>query len=203
MAHRYVVYPALPVQNERLTKLPRLCAIYTPETYFKYDELKKSEVVANVEEISEARLDLKCFYCRTKKGSCFQCSAKKCHRAYHATCAAAAGVLVNMVEVNITGDDGRLYPQTNIDFRCRYHRPKRPKDVEIDQLEEDRIIQGFATSLLPGDLIQMQFMRGEIFAGVVIENRRQEATVLVETVPKGYAFFFPIADERWLNTGSN
>lgn len=95
-----------------------------------------------------------------------------------------------MVDVSIVGEDGKSYPHTNIDFRCRYHRPKRPKDIQVEQLEEDRIIQQYAMSLIPKDLIQMQFMGGDIFAGVVLDNRKEEATVLVETVPKGYVVVY-------------
>lgn len=119
-----------------------------------------------------------------KKGSCFQCSAKKCTRAYHATCAAAAGVLVNMVDVDILGEDGKSYPQTHIDYRCRFHRPKRPKNIDAVTLEDDRLIHAFAESLIKHDVIQMQYLQGEIFAGVVIENRKEEGTVLVRTLPK-------------------
>ncbi|KAI5782942.1 JmjC domain, hydroxylase-domain-containing protein, partial [Pyronema domesticum] len=163
----------------------RLCAIYTPETYFKWDEATNREIVANVAEIPKARLELKCVFCRSKKGSCFQCSAKKCTRAYHATCAAAAGVLVNMVDVEITGEDGKTYAQTNIDYRCKIHRPKRPKDVEAEQLESDPVIRKFSAALIKDDIIQMQYFTGDIFAGVVQENRVNEETVLVKVLPRG------------------
>ena len=162
----------------------RLCAIYTPETYFKWDHEAAREIVANIEEIPKARIDLRCIFCRQKKGSCFQCSAKKCHRAFHATCAAAAGVLVSMVDVQVTGDDGKSYAQTSIDYRCKYHRPKRPKDWSAESAEEDPLIRKFSTALIKDDVIQMQYETGDIFAGVVIENRKSEDTVLVQILPK-------------------
>jgi len=164
----------------------RLCAIYTPETYFKWDHATSREIVANIGEIPKARLELKCVFCRQKKGSCFQCSAKKCTRAYHATCAAAAGVLVNMVDVQVTGEDGATYAQTNIDYRCKIHRPKRPKDLDAEKLEDDPLIRKFSVALIKDDIIQMQYLGGDIFAGVVEENRVDEETVLVRILPKGY-----------------
>ncbi|TGZ77726.1 hypothetical protein EX30DRAFT_374373 [Ascodesmis nigricans] len=163
----------------------RLCAIYTPETYLKRDEADGRETIAGIENISKDRLALKCNFCRLKKGSCFQCSAKRCTRAYHATCAAAAGVLVTMVDVEILGEDGKPSPQKVIDYRCRFHRPKRPKTVDTEALEDDRVIRAFAESLIKDDIIQMQYLVGEIFAGVVIDNRKEENTVLVRTLPKG------------------
>lgn len=171
-----------------LTTLLRLCAIYTPETFFSWDEATQKEVIANIDGIPKARLELKCVFCRSKKGACFQCSSKKCTRAYHATCAAAAGVLVNMVDVPVYGEDGQYYTRTEIDFRCRFHRPKRPKGMDGEKLENDPLIRAFAGHLLKGDVIQMQFYKGEIFAGVVVENRRSEEMVLVEVLPKGFAF---------------
>ncbi|KAH8145725.1 uncharacterized protein LAJ45_10202 [Morchella importuna] len=163
----------------------RLCAIYTPETFFSWDPSIQKEVVANVNGIPKARIDLKCVFCRSKKGACFQCSSKKCTRAYHATCAAAAGVLVNMVDVPVFGEDGQYYTRTEIDFRCRFHRPKRAKDIDIEHLENDPLIRSFGSHLIKGDVIQMQFLKGEIFAGVVIENRRSEEMVLIQVLPKG------------------
>jgi hypothetical protein len=125
-------------------------------------------------------------FCRQKKGSCFQCSAKKCTRAYHATCAAAAGVLVNMVDVEATGEDGKPYAQTKIDYRCRMHRPKRPKGHDAERLEDDPLIRKYALALIKDDTIQMQYSGGDIFAGVVVDNRKNEETVLVQILPRGY-----------------
>lgn len=164
----------------------RLCAIYTPETYFKWDHEAAREIIANIDEIPNARLGLKCVFCRQKKGSCFQCSAKKCLRAYHATCAAAAGVLVNIVDVEITGEDGKSYVQTSIDYRCKTHRPKRPKKLSLEDLEADTLVRKFAAALIKDDVIQMQYLTGEIFAGVVMENRTTEETVLVQILPRGF-----------------
>lgn len=179
-------YPVIAVADKCLLLVPlRLCAIYTPETYFKWDEAQQHEVVANIPGIPRARLELRCIFCRSTKGACFQCSSKKCARAYHATCAAAAGVLVNMFDVPHYGEDGQIYPQTDIDFRCRFHRPKRPKGMDSEKLENDMVVRKFANSLIKGDVIQMQYYRGDIFGGVVIENRYSEECVVVNVLPKG------------------
>jgi hypothetical protein len=180
------------------TPVHRLCAIYTPETYFKLDAATGKEIVANIEGIPKARLELKCMFCRQKKGSCFQCSAKKCVRAYHATCAAAAGVEVNMVEVTVVGKDGENYQHTNIDYRCKVHRSKRPKDWDIERLENDPQIRNYCTVLQRNDIIQMQYLGGEIFAGFVLENRKNEEMVLVQILPRRHVFSSIPAPPTWL-----
>ena len=161
----------------------RLCALYTPETFIQGSP--GSEKVCNVNNIDKARLDLKCNYCRSKRGSCFQCSQTKCTRAYHATCAAAAGVLVDMRDITVVGEDGKESTDVGIDFRCRFHRPKRNKNHDHDVLEESKLIGSFARMLQVGDVIQMQYLHGDIFAGVVVENRVSEQMVLVDILPRG------------------
>jgi hypothetical protein len=94
--------------------------------------------------------------------------------------------LVTMVEVPYRGEDGNIYTKTEIDFRCRFHRPKRPKDMDGEKLENDLLIKRFSASLIKGDVIQMQYFRGEIFAGVVLENRKSEEMLVVEVLPKGF-----------------
>ncbi|KAI9846192.1 MAG: hypothetical protein M1837_004306 [Sclerophora amabilis] len=161
----------------------RLCALYTPETFIEGPP--GSEKICNVSNIDKARLDLKCNFCRSKRGACFQCSQKKCTRAYHPTCAAAAGVLVDMRDVPVFGQDGTEYTDLGIDFRCRFHRPKRAKQLDGDLLEESALIKSSAGKLQVGDVVQMQYHKGEIFAGNLVENRQSEQMVLVDILPKG------------------
>lgn len=153
--------------------------------YFRWDAARHRELVAGVLDIPKARFELKCGYCKSKKGSCFQCSQKKCVKAYHATCAAAAGVLINIVDTTFTADDGNVHPATAIDYRCKIHRPKRSKNVDGEQLEDDPIIRAFGRALAPGDTVQFQFIKSDIFAGVVIENRPNEDTMLLQMLPHG------------------
>lgn len=161
----------------------RRCALYTPETYIS--EEGGFEKIRDVARIDRARLELKCNYCRNKRGAVFQCSQKKCTRAYHATCAAAAGVQVDIGLVPVYGEDGTEYTDTGIDFRCRFHRIKRGKNVDGQALEDNTFIRKQASKLPVGELVQMQYHQGDIFAGTVLENRKSEQTLLVEVLPKG------------------
>ncbi|RYO91410.1 hypothetical protein DL763_005013 [Monosporascus cannonballus] len=171
----------LPTDDGR--KAHRICALYGPETWI--ETVDDKEVVANVANISKARLDLKCLYCRSKKGACFQCSQKKCARSYHATCAAAAGVLVEEGEVPIFGEDGTEYKEQAFEFSCRFHRTKREKKRDGNALDDCQKTRQAAAALKKGDICQLQYYRGEIFAGVVVENRADEETFLADIIPNG------------------
>lgn len=172
------------LRTEDGQKAHRLCALYIPETSIEPGE---EEVVTDIRYIDKARLDLKCNYCRSKKGACFQCSHKKCTRAYHATCAAAAGVFVEQGEIPVFGEDGTEYKDYAIEFSCRFHRVKREKKLDSDTLGEDDRIRKAALELKVGDVCQMQYFRGDIFAGVIVENMKSEEMVLVDILPRGYA----------------
>ncbi|KAI0550413.1 hypothetical protein F4679DRAFT_573008 [Xylaria curta] len=172
----------LPTDNDR--KAHRLCALYGAETWIETVDGK--EVVTNVANISKARLDLKCLFCRSKRGTCFQCSHKKCARSYHATCAAAAGVFVEEAEVPIFGEDGTEYKEQAFEFSCRFHRTKRDRKLDGAILEDDQKTRRSALALKKGDICQLQYHRGEIFAGIIIENRESEQTFLLDIIPNGY-----------------
>jgi hypothetical protein len=165
-------------------KAHRMCALYLPETYIETVDGK--EIIANVAGIDKARLELKCLYCRSKKGACFQCSQKKCPRSYHATCAAAAGVFVEEEEVPVFGEDGTEYKEQAFEFSCRFHRTKRDRKADGDALENNPQIRAAAKALKKDDICQLQYYRGEIFAGVVVENRPDEETLLLDVIPNGY-----------------
>ncbi|KAF5027776.1 hypothetical protein F66182_107 [Fusarium sp. NRRL 66182] len=171
----------LPTDDGR--KAHRLCAHYLPETYT--DTIDGQETVINVSEIHKDRLDLKCLYCRSKRGACFQCSQKKCARAYHPTCAAAAGVFVEEEEVPVFGEDGKEYKEQAFEFSCRFHRTKRDKKFDGNALEADSRIRTAAFKLQKGDTCQLQYYKGDIFAGVVVENRVCEQTLLLDILPNG------------------
>ncbi|KAI0537702.1 hypothetical protein GGR58DRAFT_470450 [Xylaria digitata] len=164
-------------------KAHRLCALYGAETWIETVDGK--EVVANVANISKARLDLKCLFCRSKRGTCFQCSHKKCARSYHATCAAAAGVFVEEAEVPIFGEDGTEYKEQAFEFSCRFHRIKRDRKLDGDVLDDCQKTRRAASALKKGDICQLQYHRGDIFAGTIVENRDSEQTFLLEIIPNG------------------
>ncbi|EHK16031.1 uncharacterized protein TRIVIDRAFT_163714 [Trichoderma virens Gv29-8] len=171
----------LPTDDGR--KAHRLCALYIPETYI--DTVDGKEIISNVSAVHKDRLDLKCLFCRSKRGACFQCSQKKCARAYHATCAAAAGVFTEEQEVPVFGEDGTEYKEQAFEFSCRFHRTKRDRKLDGDALEEDSRILKAAEALQKGDICQLQYHKGEIFAGMVVENRPDERMLLIDLVPNG------------------
>ncbi|KAL1840541.1 hypothetical protein VTJ49DRAFT_362 [Mycothermus thermophilus] len=164
-------------------KAHRMCALYLPETYI--EEVDGSEVVANAGGIDKARLELKCLYCRSKRGACLQCSHKKCSRSYHATCAQAAGMLVEEGEVPVFGEDGTEYKEQAFEFSCRFHRTKRDRKLDGDALANHPEIRAAAKALKKNDICQLQYFRGEIFAGVVVENRHDEEMLLLDIIPNG------------------
>lgn len=174
--------PLLPTDDGR--EAHRICALYIPEP--NIDERDAAEIVTDIKHINKARLELKCNYCRSKKGACFQCSQKKCTRAYHATCAAAAGVFVEQGDIPVFGEDGTEYKEWAIEFSCRFHRAKRDKKLDGHMLEEDEQIRRAASQLKPGDTCQMRYMKGDIFAGIVVENRMSEETIALNILPRGY-----------------
>lgn len=176
----------LPTDNGM--KAHRICADYTPETYIA--EKGGVETICNVANIGKDRLELKCNYCRSKRGAVFQCSQKKCTRAFHATCAAAAGVQVDLGPMPTFDEEGTEYFYDGYDFRCRFHRPKKrnAKTVDVDLLEKDKFVLNYAKSLKPKDVIQFQYAGGEmyqIYGAQVVENRPGEQALLVDVLPDG------------------
>ncbi|KAG5922189.1 hypothetical protein E4U42_005571 [Claviceps africana] len=164
-------------------KAHRICALYLPETYI--DSVDGKEVICNVASVHKDRLSLRCLFCRSRRGACFQCSHKKCARGYHATCAAAAGVFVEDQDVPVFDENGVEYKEQAFEFSCRFHRARRDKKIDVQTLEGDSRIRAAAQQLRTGDICQMQFLQGEIFAGVVVENRQHEETVLIDILPHG------------------
>ena len=189
-------------------KAHRCCAEYTPETWISKG--KDLEIVRGIDQIAKARLELKCNYCRNKRGAVFQCSFKKCARAYHATCAFAAGVQVDQGLISVYDEDGTEYAQEAFDFRCRFHRARRPKYPDrqacTQALEDNALIRRAAGRLKRGDIIQYQYYQGDIFAGFVLENRVGEKSVLVESISQGLVYLlFLLVDRRcfWIACENN
>ena len=175
--------PLLPTDTGK--KVHKSCALYTPETWIaKADGI---DMVYGTTTIDKARLDLKCNFCRSKRGACFQCSGKKCTRAFHATCALAAGVQIDGGMVPTFGEDGTEYFEEGYDFRCKYHRPKMPKVLNVESLENRKSVINYAKELKLNDVVQAQMGFGQdVFAGLVVENRPAELSVLVDVLPEGY-----------------
>ncbi|OAA76010.1 jumonji family transcription factor [Akanthomyces lecanii RCEF 1005] len=177
----FVGMDVLPTNDGR--KAHRMCALFIPETYI--DTVEGQDVVCNVNNVHRDRLDLKCLFCRSKRGACFQCSQKKCARAYHATCAAAAGVFIEEQDIPVYGQDGVEYKEQAFEFSCRFHRTRRDKKLDGIALECDERIHRAAKAAKSDEICQFQYTKGDIFAGLVVENRIDEETFLVSIVPSG------------------
>ncbi|KIX08954.1 uncharacterized protein Z518_00032 [Rhinocladiella mackenziei CBS 650.93] len=168
----------------------RTCAMYTPETYIANKDGK--EMVYNVENISKARLELKCYECRQKKGSCFQCSSAKCTKSYHATCAMQAGVQVDKGEIAVW-HEGVEYRDIGFDWRCRLHRTVKRTRItselsacnHANSCWESAEFRKFLFGLREGELIQFQATNGDdIEAGLVISGYDEgQYSVLVKILP--------------------
>ena len=171
----------LPTDNGQ--KAHEICGLLTPETWVA--EINSQKTVCNVAGIDKARLELRCIFCRSKRGACFQCGTKKCTRAYHATCAQAAGVELDFGDVPTFGEDGTEYYMDGYHARCRFHRPKKPKNFDFESLENDKLILEYAKNLQAKQVAQAQVGQGEVFAGIVRENRPAEQTVILDVLPEG------------------
>lgn len=168
----------------------RTCAMYTPETYIANKDGK--EMVYNVENISKARLELKCYECRQKKGSCFQCSSAKCTKAYHATCAMQAGVQVDKGEIAVW-HGGVEYRDIGFDWRCRLHRTVKRTRItselsacnHANSCWQNGEFRDFLFNLKEGDVIQFQATNSDdVEAGIVIAGYDEgQGSVLVKLVP--------------------
>lgn len=164
------------IETDTGKRAHRICGEYIPETSVI------DGVVRDTKFISKARMGLKCIYCRSKRGACFQCSAAKCTRAYHATCAAASGVFVQKVWMSSFSQDRTEYKQEVYDFRCRFHRPKRDKNIDETTLSMDDKIRQFALGLKIGDICQVQFLCSDIFAGIVVANNHMEDMIRLKVL---------------------
>lgn len=173
------------------SKAHRTCAMYTPETYIANQDGK--EVVFNVENISKARLDLKCYECRQKKGSCFQCSSAKCTKSYHATCAMQAGVQVDKGEIAVW-HEGVEYRDIGFDWRCRLHRTVKRTRItselsicnHANAWTRNQEFVDHLRALKAGDLVQyQQTYADDIEAGVVVGGYEEgQSSVLVKVLPE-------------------
>ena len=179
----------LPTSNGE--KAHRTCALYTPETYVA--TVNGKEVVANVENISRARLELKCYECRQKKGSCFQCSSAKCTKSYHATCAMQAGVQVDKGDIAVW-HEGVEYRDIGFDWRCRLHRSVKRTRItselstsnHLNSCWNNREFVQFVRSLKPGDVVQYQATHSdEIEAGLIATAYDEgQETIFVKILPE-------------------
>ena len=92
------------------------CALWIPETGFGNPD--KMEPIINLNQVAPYRWQLVCNLCKEKRGCCLQCSEKRCHSAFHVTCAFKH----NLEMENTLSED-----RTDIEFKayCVKHSRKR------------------------------------------------------------------------------
>jgi hypothetical protein len=182
MPHLALLPAVLP--NGERAKVHRECAIHVPETYIEPDE-NGIDIAFGAGSIHKARLELKCAYCKSKKGGKIQCISRTCVRSYHVTCAPSAGCILERVKTSRIDNDGTEYIVDATLLLCRYHRTQRDKKMDGDALEEDIDTKVKARNMKPGETCQFQHYLGSTFAGRVVENRVEEEMLLVDLLPVG------------------
>lgn len=192
--------PLLPTDTKQ--NAHRICGLYTHETavYTTAGSSRTAkEAIVGIKSIDKDRLKLKCNFCRVVKGACFQCSVTKCTKAFHATCAAAAGVLVEVAPVPYFGADGVEYQDMGCHFRCKVHRPKRPKHFEISSLESEDHLYTYCRALKPNDTVQALFgtENRDIFAGVVKANNHSEESLVISPLPQRTNRYVMAHPQHW------
>jgi hypothetical protein len=96
-------------------------------------------------------------------------------------------------EVPVFDEDGTEYKEQAFEFSCRFHRTKREKKLDGDALDSNSRVRKAAAALKKHDICQLQYYRGDIFAGVVVENRTDEETLLLDIIPNGYVASDPVS----------
>ena len=104
------------------------CALWIPETGFGNPD--KMEPIVNLGQIASYRWQLVCSLCKEKRGCCIQCSEKKCHLAFHVTCAFKHNLSMQTIAGRENEDD--------VEFRsyCLKHtkwRQENKSQVEFEQ----------------------------------------------------------------------
>ena len=108
------------------------CDLWIPEVGFGNEE--KMEPITNLNQILATRWRLVCGICKEKRGCCLQCSEKRCHAAFHVSCAFKFNL--EMQQQNVSNDD-----EDNIVFKayCKTHTKKRQmmqQNFENNELED-------------------------------------------------------------------
>ncbi|KAJ8609650.1 hypothetical protein MRB53_038987 [Persea americana] len=86
---------------------------------------------------------------------------------------------------SIWGEDGTEYAGAVYDFRCRFHRAKRPKNTTVESLEGTTVVYDAARALAAKSVVQFQHVNGDVMGGVVVENRITEQSLVVDILPRG------------------
>nr|QDH43444.1 transcriptional factor Rph1 [Metschnikowia australis] len=145
----------------------RICAeVFWPQVEVTRTHADSTtETVTGIANIGRPHRSLKCLVCRlpnsiptskkktATRGACFQCSAPRCVKSYHATCALLAGFLFTK-------------------NCCKTHRPSHSKYYE----REDQQLHEKLSKIPRNSMIQYTFQgpgrrhTGEVHGGLVIKN---------------------------------
>jgi hypothetical protein len=99
------------------------CALWIPETGFGNPD--KMEPIINLNQIAPARWQLVCSLCKEKRGCCLQCSEKRCHTAFHVTCAFKHNLDMQTI---LQSDDDIVFKAY-----CANHRRNRQTKYNYDE----------------------------------------------------------------------
>lgn len=121
------------------------CALWIPEVGF--GDPAKMEPIVNLNKIPAAKWQLTCSLCKEKRGCCLQCAEKKCHMAFHVTCAFKFNLEMNQERLAASDEDDEpptssssgLVDQMLFKAYCLRHTKKRQQMMqnEIDEEEEE------------------------------------------------------------------
>lgn len=166
-------------KSKKPLRAHRVCAKMFPDQLVverSYLGNPKEDVIKGVSLLTRAQRNLLCCVCHTRNrilasttspshGACFQCSAPKCTRSFHGTCALAGGFLF----------DKNL---------CKQHR----KSYQFENVERQNRA---GMSITPGCIIQfstaspgLKRQANTIFCGLVTRNNYSESTFEVLVYPQ-------------------
>ena len=148
----------LPTDNGM--KAHRICADYTPETYIlnetvcKRRQYRQGPVGAQVQLLS------------LKAWCCLPVFSEEVHKSIprymrgRGWCTGRPGY-----HADVPTQRAAEYFYDGYDFRCRFHRPKKRnnKTVDVDALEKNKFILNYGKTLKPKDVIQFQYVGGEMY----------------------------------------
>jgi hypothetical protein len=114
------------------------CALWIPEVGF--GDPIKIEPIINLNKIPPAKWQLTCSLCKEKRGCCLQCAEKKCHLAFHVTCAFKFNLEMKQHQSDRAVNSADYEPTEPQQFKayCLRHTKKRQMlQNELDEEEEE------------------------------------------------------------------
>lgn len=129
----------LPVENDKVHKIHRICAKFIPELDFTSND---ETMVSGISSIPKARRKLKCRFCDFRGGACVQCAKGMCVTAFHATCATQHDLFNQENSVEIDGEEVKVNQ-----FFCFRHTPDQNISQEAELNNLNKIFSKFRKDL--------------------------------------------------------